>query len=60
VSIISVGPTFRSDRRSTEWQEWFAKLGGYIMQLPPDAFDRPDALRRTSVHTALIVLDKPA
>lgn len=58
VSVMSRGPFYRSDRKATEFREWFDGLEGLSEELPADAFKT--AFRSTGVSTRLVILDKAA
>lgn len=54
VSIMSPGPFFREDKKSTEFRQWFDDLGGEVVDLPENSFKESG----TGVATKLIILDK--
>ena len=56
VCIMSEGPFYRSDKKSTEFREWLDSLGGVSEKLPDGAFKNSE--RSTGVNTRLVVIDK--
>lgn len=58
VSVISEGPFFRSDKRSTAFRQWLDEVGGETEQLPEDAFQGREAFRETGVRTRLLIICK--
>jgi phospholipid N-methyltransferase len=54
VSIMSVGPFFRNDRKAVEFREWFDSVGGYQEELPAGSFK--DSL--TGVNSCYVVIDR--
>lgn len=58
VSVISEGPFFRSDKRSTAFRLWLENVSGESEELPEDAFQGRDAFRETGVHTRLVTITK--
>jgi phospholipid N-methyltransferase len=54
VSIMSVGPFFRDDRKAVEFREWFDSVGGYQEELPAGSFK--DSL--TGVNSCYVVIDR--
>lgn len=56
VAVMSTGPFFRSDRKATEFREWFEKVGGEKEDLPEGSF--AGAFRSTGVNTCLVVIDR--
>jgi predicted RNA methylase len=58
VSVMSVGPFYRSDRKSEEFREWFSMRISERIDLPEDAF-KTDAFRQTGTRTVMVVIDKP-
>lgn len=55
VSVASAGTKFRTDRRTSEFREWLATLGGEIDDLPPGSFSDEG----TDVQTVLVTITKP-
>ncbi len=58
VSVMSEGPFFRSDKKSSEFREWLEEVGAEVEQLPDDAFTGAEAFRETSVRTRLVTIVK--
>lgn len=58
VSIMSEGPFFRGDKKSTEFRQWLDQLRGQSYELPEDAFNTAEAFRQTGVKTRIVVIDK--
>ncbi len=56
VSVMSTGPFQRSDKKATEFRNWFNDLGGLHSELPKGAF--MDSDRATGVSTCIISLTK--
>jgi hypothetical protein len=54
VSIMSVGPFFRNDKKSSEFREWFDNLNGAKFDLPEGSFKQS----LTGVNTCCVVIDK--
>jgi hypothetical protein len=55
VAIMSPGPFFRSDRKSTAFREWFDTVGGVVVEdLPSGTFKESG----TSIASKMIVIDK--
>jgi len=52
VSVMSVGPFFRSDRKATAFREWLDRIGGYTIDLPLNSFKHSG----TSVNACLVVI----
>lgn len=58
VAIMSEGPFFRSDRKSTTFRAWLEEHAGRSERLPENSFKSSE--RSTGVHTRLVVIDKRA
>ena len=58
VSIMSEGPFFRSDKKATEFREWFEEVGGTSEKLPAGSFTGPEAERQTGVSARLVEIEK--
>lgn len=58
VAVMSEGPFFRSDSKSTAFREWFSDVGGESEPLPDDAFRGAEAFRETRVRTRLVIINK--
>lgn len=58
VSIMSIGPFQRSQRKDLAWQEWFEEHDGVVKELPPGSFKQSD--RTTQTNTVMVTLAKPA
>jgi hypothetical protein len=56
VSVVSEGPFFRADKRSTAFREWLKEVHADIEQLPDGAFSGSDAFRQTNIRTRLITI----
>lgn len=54
VSVMSMGPFFRNDRKATEFRAWFDNVGGYQEELPQGSFRES----LTGVATCYVVIDK--
>jgi len=54
VSIMSPGPFYRQDRKSTGFREWFESVDGYKIEVPPGAFKESG----TNISTVIIVIEK--
>ena len=54
VSIMSPGPFFRSDKKSTAFREWLDSLSAEVIDLPEGSFKESG----TNVATKLIVINK--
>ncbi|ABO35564.1 domain of unknown function DUF1738 [Methanococcus maripaludis C5] len=54
VSIMSNSVTFRSDKKYADFRNWLSSIGGYIEELPENAFKK--AFNSTGVKTCLVVL----
>jgi len=54
VSIMSPAPFFRTDKKSTEFREWFDSRGGECVDLPENSFKGSG----TGVASKMIILDK--
>jgi len=52
VSVMSVGPFFRSDRKATAFREWFGRVVGLKEDLPPSSFKASG----TGVSACLVVI----
>ncbi len=52
VSVMSVGPFFRGDRKATAFREWFDRVGGCTEDLPPNSFKHSG----TGVNSCLVVI----
>lgn len=59
VAVMSAGVMQRSDRKATAFREWLDKYRHSVEPLH-EAFASPDALRKTSVSTVLVSIDKEA
>lgn len=55
VSVMSAGPSFRTDRKSEDFRAWFMAVGGEKVVLR-DAF--VDAFRPTGTQSVLVVIDR--
>ncbi|MBA2846502.1 antirestriction protein ArdC/predicted RNA methylase [Methanococcus maripaludis] len=55
VSIMSNAITFRTDKKYADFREWVSNIGGYIEELPENAFKK--AFNSTGVRTCLVVLE---
>jgi len=55
VSVMSIGWTFRSDRKASEFRGWVDSLGHVWVPLAKDAFKKSGV----DVRTGLLLLDKP-
>lgn len=60
VSIMSEGPFFRQDKKSTEFRTWLDEVNGNSEKLPGDAFNSAAAFRQTGVQTRILTIQKPA
>jgi hypothetical protein len=58
VSIMSEGTFFRSDKKATEFRDWFESVNGYEEKLPSGSF--LDSERSTGVSARIVVIDKPS
>lgn len=58
VCIMSEGPFFRNDKKSTDFREWLDEVGGVSEQLPEGTFKSSE--RSTGVNTRIVVIDKVA
>ncbi len=56
VSVMSVGPFFRTDKKAGEFRAWLEELDHEIEDLPDDAFKGVEAFRQTGVRTRLLTL----
>lgn len=56
VSIMSVGPFYRSDAKAVEFRDWFDRVGGEKTDLPEGAFK--DAFRSTGTRVVMVVIDR--
>ncbi|MBQ7901103.1 MAG: methyltransferase [Clostridia bacterium] len=56
VAIMSEGPFFRTDKKSTDFREWLDEVGGTSEKLPEGSFKNSE--RSTGVNTRLVVIDK--
>lgn len=54
VAIMSPGPFFRTDRKASDFREWFEDNGGEKRELPPNSFRESG----TGVNTVIVTLDK--
>ena len=52
VSVMSVGPFFRNDRKATNFREWLAQVDGTMHKLPDNSFKASG----TGVNTCLVVI----
>jgi Methyltransferase small domain len=60
VAIMSEGPFFRSDAKSSTFREWLSTIDSeYDTSLPDDTFKGVDAFRQTGVKTRYVILNKP-
>jgi hypothetical protein len=59
VSVMSEGPFFRSDAKSTQFRTWLDEVRGTSEPLPSGAFAGNEAFRQTAVRTRLVVINKP-
>lgn len=58
VAVMSAGPFFRGDNKSSEFRDWLDSVGGTVEDLPEGSFAGKDAFRQTGVNTRLVVIDK--
>ena len=58
VSVMSVGPFFRSDTKAEQFREWLEDLDHDLEDLPEDAFKGVEAFRQTGVRTKLLTITK--
>lgn len=58
VAIMSRGPFFRTDAKSTAFREWLEETTHTTGELPDDAFKGVEAFRQTGVRTQILVLLK--
>ncbi|NOY58903.1 MAG: DEAD/DEAH box helicase family protein [Calditrichaeota bacterium] len=58
VAIMSEGPFNRTDKKSVEFREWLARIGGESEKLPEGAFLSSE--RPTGVKVRLVTINKPA
>lgn len=56
VAVMCSGSFHRSDKKATNWREWFEKHDGVKLSIPPGSFKLSD--RTTGVNTVIVVLDK--
>lgn len=56
VGIMSTGAFYRSDKKATEWKEWFEAQEGWEQAVPEGGFKLSD--RSTGTSTVIVVLDK--
>ena len=54
VSILSAGVSFRSDKKTTAFNEWINEHGGELHELPADSFKESG----TGVNTVMLIIDK--
>lgn len=59
VAVMSEGPFFREDTKSSEFREWLDEVGGTSEQMA-EAFKGKEAFRQTGVNTRLVVITKAA
>lgn len=59
VAVMSAGPFFRQDRMANEFRAWMLEHHGHFEDLPPDAFQGPQAFRQTGVQCKLIAVNRP-
>lgn len=58
VSVMSVGPFHRDDKKSVEFRAWLEEVGGHWIKLASGAFKESD--RSTGTATCLVWIDKVA
>ncbi len=58
VSVMSVGPFFRTDKKAEQFRTWLQDLDHDIEDLPEDAFKGVEAFRQTGVRTKLLTITK--
>lgn len=59
VAIMCEGSFYRSDKVTTEFQEWLEALGADVEKLPEGTFLDPSLPNTTGVNARVVVIDKP-
>lgn len=57
VSMVSEGPFFRTDKKSSNFREWLDSVGGYTEKMENGSFTGRDSFRQTGVSTRIVVID---